>query len=143
MNKRYFNFNNFSHFLKSFIFQFFVFTFVKVFTKHKNINKNILINTYPSNKIEIPERLFQFSKNYVLWSVVENKVKRAKSLIESHRIRIPEGLSDRVPVPDLRMVEWYGSGSGSQNGWVIGFRIRIPEGLSDRVPDPDPRRVEW
>ncbi|MAJ86099.1 MAG: hypothetical protein CL687_03940 [Candidatus Pelagibacter sp.] len=64
LNKRYFNFNNFSHFLKSFIFQFFVFTFVKVFTKHKNINKNILINTYPSNKIEIPERLFQFSKNY-------------------------------------------------------------------------------
>ena len=58
-------------YLKSFLFQFYLFFFVRLFIKKKRIKEKIFIHTYPNNKLEKVERLFQFkdkkhSNNYVL-----------------------------------------------------------------------------
>ncbi|MBD1150102.1 hypothetical protein IDH12_01765 [Pelagibacterales bacterium SAG-MED29] len=56
----------YTHFLKSFSFQLFLFCFVNFFVKKKIIKEQVFIHTYPNNKIEKVERLFQFKeKKYI------------------------------------------------------------------------------
>tara|TARA_A100001015_G_scaffold238243_1_gene271160 strand:+ start:1778 stop:3409 length:1632 start_codon:yes stop_codon:yes gene_type:complete len=56
----------FIDFFKSFIFQIYLSVFIRLFIKKQKIQKKILINTYPNNKIEKVERLFQFSESKYL-----------------------------------------------------------------------------
>ncbi len=52
----------FIDFFKSLIFQLFLFIFIRLFIKKKKFEENIIVHTYPNNKLEKVERLFQFKE---------------------------------------------------------------------------------
>ena len=58
------NLDNIFSYFKSFIFQVYIFIFINIFIKRRSNKYEILINTYPNNKLEKPERLFQFSNQF-------------------------------------------------------------------------------
>ena len=92
-------------YLKSFLFQFYLFFFVRLFIKKKRIKEKIFIHTYPNNKLEKVERLFQFkdkkhsnnyvlvpsfliSKNLLFWSKLIIKISKNNYVFKEHHIKL-------------------------------------------------------
>lgn len=81
-------FSNLFIFIKSIVFQILIFFFIKLFIKKKKIHKIItIINTYPTQDVLFPERLFRFEKkNDIKEDKKINNIYFAPTFIISNKI---------------------------------------------------------
>ncbi|MBL6758690.1 MAG: hypothetical protein ISQ17_02955 [Pelagibacteraceae bacterium] len=92
-------------FVKSFFFQLYLFFFVRFFVKKRKIKEDIFIHTYPNNKLEKVERLFQFkdkkylnkyilvpsfliSKNFLFLSKLILKISKNNYVFKEHYLKL-------------------------------------------------------
>ena len=95
----------FNDFVKSFFFQLYLFFFVRFFIKKRKIKEDIFIHTYPNNKLEKVERLFQFkdkkylnkyilvpsfliSKNFLFLSKLILKISKYNYVFKEHYLNL-------------------------------------------------------
>tara|TARA_B100001989_G_scaffold39436_1_gene24068 strand:+ start:645 stop:2297 length:1653 start_codon:yes stop_codon:yes gene_type:complete len=114
---------NFVSYLKSLIFQFYLFVFIKYFTKKKDVKYETLINTYPNNKLEKPERLFQFSSKFKK----KNNMKYAfvPSFIKTRNIFLLSRIITKIKNQNYIFKEHYLNFSDLIFAFNLIFRLKV------------------